>query len=313
MHTLTIAIPTYNRDKILSENIGVLEKIVALNLAIDVKILVVDNGSSETSIPKNKYFEYKKNKFNIGLNGSLLRIIEYVDSDYLWILGDDDYLDEVLITDLIDVIINNNPDWLILSQSDTTLEKKEYDTVDKLLDSGIDFQDLIFISTNIYRTDLLKNNMAYVYNENNKHMPHFLSITESNKINKIIRCGYNPFKKIGMEKDLANRWPPIMLWTGSIFDYIYNNNSNVSYKSRLNFLKNIRKNWLTNKNLMWSMYLIKDQKNKSKYMIYKKISSYIGIIDGPLVGICTRFILLMSILMPNFLKYLAVKINKINR
>jgi len=28
MHTLTIAIPTYNRDKILSENIGVLEKIV---------------------------------------------------------------------------------------------------------------------------------------------------------------------------------------------------------------------------------------------------------------------------------------------
>lgn len=90
---LTICIPTYNRPE------KVRQRIIELlpQLSEFVKILIIDNASVEpvvdivgdliTGIDK---VEVVRNKYNIGMSANIARCIEYADTDWLWILGDDD-------------------------------------------------------------------------------------------------------------------------------------------------------------------------------------------------------------------------------
>ena len=92
---LTIAIPTYNRNDILEQNIGLLLP----QLNSDCKLLIIDNHSSipveETLNPYILKFphvsiEVIRNRVNVGGNANVLRCIEFCETEYLWILSDDD-------------------------------------------------------------------------------------------------------------------------------------------------------------------------------------------------------------------------------
>ena len=90
---LTICIPTYNRpDKVRQR---VIELLPQLNDY--VKILIIDNASVnpvsnviEDLISGINSLKIIRNKYNIGMSANLARCIEYVDTEWLWILGDDD-------------------------------------------------------------------------------------------------------------------------------------------------------------------------------------------------------------------------------
>jgi glycosyltransferase involved in cell wall biosynthesis len=91
---LTIGIPTYNRpDKIEAIFIN-LSKMKNIN---SVDILVIDNCSDipVSEIYKKSNFDLKnirimRNKFNIGGNANIMRCIEFAETEWIWILGDDD-------------------------------------------------------------------------------------------------------------------------------------------------------------------------------------------------------------------------------
>jgi glycosyltransferase involved in cell wall biosynthesis len=92
---LTIAIPTYNRnDKVVA---SILRLIPQLN--DDCKVVVVDNASD---VPVAASLDdicgrhpglrltVHRNRFNLGMCGNFVRCFELCDTEWLWILGDDD-------------------------------------------------------------------------------------------------------------------------------------------------------------------------------------------------------------------------------
>ena len=89
---ITIAIPVYERKEFFIE---ALES--ALNQTVKCKVLVVDNASSHNyfeSVCKDKGILFYKNERNVGVFPNWNKCIQYADSEYVLILGDDDILDK---------------------------------------------------------------------------------------------------------------------------------------------------------------------------------------------------------------------------
>ncbi|MEH2171300.1 glycosyltransferase family A protein [Nostoc sp.] len=90
---VTIAIPTYNRSKLLKTS---LESALAQDYS-DFQVLVLDNASSDDTEAVVRSFAdarvtYVRNDTNIGIFGNWQRTIEINSSPYLSILSDDDVL-----------------------------------------------------------------------------------------------------------------------------------------------------------------------------------------------------------------------------
>jgi len=169
---LTVAIPTYNRNDILKENIALLLP----QLNSDCKLLVIDNHSETPVAETLKYYisefshvsiEVIRNRVNIGGNANILRCIEYCETEYLWILSDDDpvlnnavetifkYIHEDRLYDFINFsIIETNKEGQRKSSIST---RGPLDFV-KNIDS---YGRVLLISSNIYRvTDRLKSQLS---------------------------------------------------------------------------------------------------------------------------------------------------------
>jgi hypothetical protein len=106
-HLLSICIPTYNRPDKIKERILNLSKINNINL---VDIIIVDNCSEikVEDIYKESNFEIDnikimRNAVNIGGGANTLRCIEYANTKWVWILGDDD----MVLDNSIDIILED--------------------------------------------------------------------------------------------------------------------------------------------------------------------------------------------------------------
>lgn len=108
---LNILIPTFNREKELILNIKRIKRYIkVLDMESEIKILISDNGSSESSI--NTLRNYLENcgadnvklfiqQRNLGIENNSLFLLDHCDSTYAMFLGDDDYFD----CDLLERII----------------------------------------------------------------------------------------------------------------------------------------------------------------------------------------------------------------
>lgn len=104
---LTICIPTYNREKELKGNLDAL----CPYLTDDVKVLVRDNCSTKYDVHtvtkpyEDKYgIKVVRNKVNVGMNANIAKAFEECDTDWLWVLGDDDFVIPEAIHIVIDTI-----------------------------------------------------------------------------------------------------------------------------------------------------------------------------------------------------------------
>jgi glycosyltransferase involved in cell wall biosynthesis len=102
---LSIIIPTYNRSEYLYQCI----KSVLSNNYQNMEVLVSDNASQDNT--KNVVFsfndqrlQYFRNDTNIGAEFNILKLLGYASGDYLFCLGDDDYLNEGAISEIVDII-----------------------------------------------------------------------------------------------------------------------------------------------------------------------------------------------------------------
>ena len=92
---LTIVIPTFNRIELLRRSLKILLPI----LPEQVKLVILDNCSDDVVENKisdinskypTKNLKVYRNEVNIGGNCNIMRALEYCETKYLWILGDDD-------------------------------------------------------------------------------------------------------------------------------------------------------------------------------------------------------------------------------
>jgi len=112
---LSICVPTYNGDIKLFYSLRNI--LVAANFcSSNVEVIVSDNASTDEtpniiSILKVQYpvllKNYRKSN-NVGFNHNLFSLIDdYANGEFIWIIGDDDFLDSNAVKEVIQVIERN--------------------------------------------------------------------------------------------------------------------------------------------------------------------------------------------------------------
>lgn len=137
---MEIIIPTYNREKCLDNLLSQFANSPFLNY----KITVIDNASEDNTLGIcEKYKEifpnliiFRNNK-NIGLSANLLRCFETATSEYMWLVGDNDYYDFSDCSDLIEALESSKFDLIFIQRFGKldNLDLKET-TIKKLADEG---------------------------------------------------------------------------------------------------------------------------------------------------------------------------------
>lgn len=116
---LSICIPTYNRVIELEKNIINLMPICKLH---NIEIVISDNNSSDsTEVIVKKYCDlyqnisYHKLESNHGIDFNINNVILNANSDYCWLLGDDDFIFESSLETILFFLEKFNPNFLLLN------------------------------------------------------------------------------------------------------------------------------------------------------------------------------------------------------
>ncbi len=131
---LSIAIPTYNRNRFLQELLDSL--LPQISPEMPIELIISDNCSTDETeaavrdlMKKGHSINYLRNGVNIGPDANFLRCFEAASGSYVWILGDDDILLEGIISKLLYLLSSNNyfivdlwPYWF---QHDFRIERRK--------------------------------------------------------------------------------------------------------------------------------------------------------------------------------------------
>jgi len=117
-YLLSIAIPTFNRYKYLKE---LIEQLLFQYQKIDklkIEILIVDNASTDetrnylTEISSTDFFYYRNQK-NIGADANFIECVKKSKGNYVWLLGDDEKLENNALKTIIEILEKDNPSLII--------------------------------------------------------------------------------------------------------------------------------------------------------------------------------------------------------
>ena len=168
-NSICITIPTFNRPELLLETIQAL----APQLTEGCKILVIDNASDISirdflaGMPGLDHvpLEVIRNRDNIGANANIARCFELADADWMWLLADDDVVSENAIK-CIQTAISNSPDSIYFNFAfgeTGRLQTIRVQGLEGFLDAVDRWGDLNLISTNVYRVEVMRKQLAQCY------------------------------------------------------------------------------------------------------------------------------------------------------
>lgn len=147
---LQIILITYNRQEHVKKTFE--QFFYEGSPVADCDFLVQDNNSTDNTREIVEEFskthpnvKYVKNKYNLGISGTIARAMERADKDYVWILGDDDIYDFSNWNE-VEKAINNNEKMICVARYALPDETKN-SVVHQLL-------QLTFITGGIYKTEL---------------------------------------------------------------------------------------------------------------------------------------------------------------
>jgi len=172
---LSIAIPCYNRPEELSLALQTFADQIERGYSDLVEIIVTDDRSTDATpkigrefAKKYPFIKFKQNKKNIGLEKNLINCTKPCKGEFLWIFGDDDYLEfDKSLEEILDVLSVGKHDFLVLNRKRRskdlsqvlsenwmnipTDQNKAYPGLrDFCLDKGL-ISIIGFISVNIFR------------------------------------------------------------------------------------------------------------------------------------------------------------------
>jgi len=162
---LTIAIPTYNRVVKLQAQ---LERLLP-QLTTEVRLSVYDNASPDnTQDLVTKYIphgiSYSRAMTNRGAGLNFFRCFEECQTEWLWILSDDDPISNMAVADLLRLVRNSHADFIHTS---SPLCRHDSDIVINDIPSlfkHATVSSLLWISTGVYRIASFRP-FLYVYTD----------------------------------------------------------------------------------------------------------------------------------------------------
>jgi glycosyltransferase involved in cell wall biosynthesis len=119
-YKLTFGIPTYNGSKYISNTLSSILSQLNPTTAKSIEILIVDNNSTDdtgkivNSFSNQLNIRYIKNEQNIGFDKNVLKVISNSLGDFVWLLADDDSLEDGALAYVLDVIDKNKDLGLVL-------------------------------------------------------------------------------------------------------------------------------------------------------------------------------------------------------
>jgi glycosyltransferase involved in cell wall biosynthesis len=165
---LTIYIPTYNRCSSLLKQINNINNYNGDNF----KVVINDNNSTDNyqeiiDFCKDKdNFFYQNNLTNIGAEANIVNgFLHSFNSEYIWILSDDDILQKDALQNILSILNNNNLDLLFLTHNKLQqLELLDYNQ--KILyEKNIKKSDGAgLISNVIYKSKFIKKSIPVGFN-----------------------------------------------------------------------------------------------------------------------------------------------------
>lgn len=191
---LTIGIPTFNRNETLIESLRFLVPQIHRN--INVELLIVDNSSDvpvQESILKN-YPElfgkvrFIRNKFNVGANENVLRVIENASGSYVYVLGDDDHVLPDAVDKILDSIDKHPNAWFInfntpLPGHQIRSSETSHNSLLEFIDSIDSFGQIMFISDGVFNVSSLRKGFRFGCFFQNTCAPIFVALLYSMMLN----------------------------------------------------------------------------------------------------------------------------------
>ena len=167
---LTIAIPTYGRPQELRRCVQLLRN----QSSRQFHLLILDNASP---MPAASALEgllddfpaesvrLVRNRFNIGGDANILRCFELCETEYLWVLGDDDEP----LADAVETVlkaIRRNPGTLFFNFACELYPRSKESmshTLDEFIASIDSFSNVLFTSTSVFRCQDLAPYLSFGY------------------------------------------------------------------------------------------------------------------------------------------------------
>lgn len=121
MDKLSFCIPTYKRPELLYKTVS---SIVREVRDFSFEITITDDSVDDTNkeiieklYQEYKYIKYYKNKQNLGIDANIINSIDLSESEYVWIIGEDDQLAPGAVTTILNILDKNSPSFLCTNYS----------------------------------------------------------------------------------------------------------------------------------------------------------------------------------------------------
>lgn len=188
---LHITIITYNRPTELAKTLTTLSKTKLKN----AKISVIDNNSRQdiSGICKSLQrffpdFTYEKRRVNVGYGGNVMRAYELAESEYHWVLGDDDKIHTESIDMLINAICLESFDIIRISNVGTDDENGQTSSLSDLIHNknSFSFYSFGFISGIVHKRIKSSKSFTEGYKFINTEYPQLFVLFSEFRLNSIV-------------------------------------------------------------------------------------------------------------------------------
>jgi len=201
-HLLTIAIPTFNRQ----EQLGLVLSALREQENPAVKLVVFDNASEPPvasivgSIFEGTQWDVcvHRNLVNVGMSANILKCFEFCQTEWLWILGDDDTVLPCAVTQIVDEISHSRSELLILHRFEFFPGRPEGDEacdLEGFLRTPLAFPASVFLSSSLYRASKIRKHLQRAFEYTHTFAPHtaaFLLAGAESPRDEIVRCHPRP-------------------------------------------------------------------------------------------------------------------------
>jgi Glycosyl transferase family 2 len=173
MHSLTIAIPSYNRAKPLLGTLKALlpqlspsTELIILDNCSDTPCQEVYNEAAQSAPHDRNLVKVIRHPSNIGMQANILRCFELSQAEWIWILSDDDMPTENAVSLALDTSRLSPPNTTTINFSSSVGPRSSSFTTngcDEFLTRMDHFGSFMFISANLYRVEPLRRQLRYGY------------------------------------------------------------------------------------------------------------------------------------------------------
>jgi glycosyltransferase involved in cell wall biosynthesis len=215
---LSIVIPTYNRNE---KVLRLLKKIESINTEYKLSVVVIDNNSEVSTedflLSENYHYgkEVKiiRNNGNVGLGGNLINSFMHCQTEWMWLLGDDDLpLDDSIEIILKEIKNTNDKDFLIKFNSSAgqfPTQNTVINNIDSLIDFNSDFgyySNMMFISNAVFRTSVILKETFYMSGSIKTMAPHLVGVYRCVEKGFSIKIVNNFIIEHGIPESEQDKW-----------------------------------------------------------------------------------------------------------